>query len=33
MEWRRFNGEPITQPILEAVEKTLIRENEAGGQA
>lgn len=30
MNWRRFSGEPISMPIIEAVEKTLIREKEAG---
>ncbi len=30
MEWRRLSGQKIELPILEAVEKTLIRESEAG---
>jgi len=30
MEWRRLSGKKIELPILEAVEKTLIRESEAG---
>lgn len=30
MKWRRLNGQSIEEPILEAVEKTLIREKEAG---
>lgn len=30
MEWRRLNGERIELPILKAVEKTLVRESEAG---
>lgn len=30
MFWRTFNGEPLDQPIYEAVENTLRRESEAG---
>jgi predicted RNase H-related nuclease YkuK (DUF458 family) len=30
MEWRRLNGQNIDEPILKAVEKTLIREKQAG---
>ena len=30
MNWRRLNGQKITDPIKEAVEKTIIRETEAG---
>ena len=30
MNWRRLNGEKLTDPIKEAVEKTIIRETEAG---
>ena len=30
MEWRRLSGENIDEPILKAVEKTLIREKQAG---
>jgi len=30
MEWRRLSGKKIELPILDAVEKTLIRESEAG---
>ncbi len=30
MKWRRFNGQTIELPILEAVEKAIIREKEAG---
>lgn len=30
MEWRRFNGEMIDLPLQEAVEKTLVREQDAG---
>jgi predicted RNase H-related nuclease YkuK (DUF458 family) len=30
MNWRRLNGQHIEEPILKAVEKTLIREKEAG---
>jgi predicted RNase H-related nuclease YkuK (DUF458 family) len=30
MNWRRLNGQRIEEPILRAVEKTLIREKEAG---
>jgi len=30
MKWRRLNGDKIENPILEAVERTLIRETEAG---
>jgi uncharacterized protein len=30
MSWRRLNGEIITEPLLQAVENTLIREKEAG---
>ena len=30
MLWRTFNGEPLDQPIYEAVENTLRRETEAG---
>ncbi len=30
MQWRRLSGQAIDLPILEAVEKTLIREAEAG---
>jgi predicted RNase H-related nuclease YkuK (DUF458 family) len=28
--WRRFNGESISKPILKAVEETIIRETEKG---
>ncbi len=30
MKWRRLSGDAIDLPILDAVEKTLIRESEAG---
>lgn len=30
MNWRRLNGEKLSLPIKEAVEKTIIRETEAG---
>jgi uncharacterized protein len=30
MKWRRLNGNRIEKPILEAVEETIIREQEAG---
>jgi len=30
MQWRRLSGQAIELPILDAVEKTLIRESEAG---
>jgi len=30
MNWRRLNGEKLTDPIKEAVEKTIKRETEAG---
>ncbi len=30
MNWRRLNGQKIEQPILNAVEQTLIRETKAG---
>ncbi len=30
MLWRTFNGEPLEQPIYDAVESTLRRETEAG---
>ena len=30
MNWRRLNGEKITDSIKESVEKTIIRETEAG---
>ncbi|MBM3432556.1 MAG: hypothetical protein FJX92_06100 [Bacteroidetes bacterium] len=30
MLWRTFNGEPLDQPIYDAVENTLRRETEAG---
>lgn len=30
MKWRRLNGQKIELPIKEAVEKTIIRETEAG---
>lgn len=30
MEWRKFDGTRIETPLLEAVEKTIIRETEAG---
>ncbi len=30
MNWRRLNGQKIEPPILEAVERTIIRETEAG---
>lgn len=30
MEWRRFSGERIHEPIKEAVERTIIRECKAG---
>ncbi len=30
MSWRRLNGELITEPLLQAVEHTIIREKEAG---
>jgi predicted RNase H-related nuclease YkuK (DUF458 family) len=30
MNWRKLNGQHIEEPILKAVEKTLIREKEAG---
>ncbi len=31
-KWRKFNGEKIEQPILKAVENTLIREHELGNR-
>jgi uncharacterized protein len=30
MKWRKFNGEPIKLPILDAVEAAIKRETEAG---
>ncbi len=30
MKWRRFNGQRIEEPLLEAVEETLRRERQAG---
>ncbi len=30
MNWRRLNGQRIEEPIIAAVEKTLIREKQAG---
>src|ERR1700741_1061868 len=30
MSWRRLNGDLITEPLIQAVEKTIIREQEAG---
>ena len=30
MSWRRLNGDPITEPLVTAVERTIIREQEAG---
>ncbi len=30
MSWRRLNGELITEPLVNAVERTIIREQEAG---
>lgn len=30
MKWRKLNGQVLEQPILEAVEKTILREKEAG---
>lgn len=30
MEWRKFNGDKIEIPLLDAVENTLIREQEGG---
>jgi len=30
LSWRRLNGQQIEQPLLEVVEKTIIRETEAG---
>ena len=30
LNWRRLNGQPIEQPLLEAVERTIIKETEAG---
>lgn len=30
MKWRRFNGQPIEEPILKAVEKAIVRETEQG---
>jgi len=30
MSWRRFNGDPIEQPIVEAVADTIVRERAAG---
>ena len=30
MSWRRLNGDLITEPLANAVEKTIIREKEAG---
>lgn len=32
MNWRRFNGDPINIPIVDMVEKTLIRERELGNR-
>jgi len=32
MRWRKFDGTQIEMPITEAVEKTLIRESEAGNR-
>lgn len=31
-EWRRLDGERITEPILEAVERTILREHKAGNR-
>lgn len=30
MQWRKLNGEPITKPIEEAIEETLVREQGLG---
>lgn len=30
LNWRRLNGRPIEQPLLETVERTIIKETEAG---
>lgn len=30
MKWRRFNGQQIEEPIVQAVEKTLVQETEKG---
>lgn len=30
MSWRKLNGELISEPILSAVERTILREKEAG---
>ena len=30
MHWRKFNGDPIEQPIIEAVEQAIRRETEKG---
>ena len=30
MNWRRLNGQRIEQPLLDAVEETIIRETDAG---
>ena len=30
MQWRKLNGQRIEQPLIEAVEQTIIRETEAG---
>ena len=30
MKWRRFNGQQIEEPILEAVKQAIIRERKAG---
>ena len=30
MKWRRFNGQRIELPIREAVENTIVKENNAG---
>ncbi len=32
LRWRKFDGQILEVPILEAVEKTLIRESEAGNR-
>lgn len=32
MEWRKFSGEHIREPIKEAVERTIIRERELGNR-
>ena len=32
MRWRRFDGTTIEEPIIKAVENTLIREQEAGSK-